>query len=60
MTKIDVMLIVIAVLFSLYIGYATSENQPQLACGVAEISPDFTPAQKEQCRKMRSIQNINK
>jgi hypothetical protein len=24
-------------------------------CSIAEISPDYTPAMKEECRKLRSI-----
>ena len=24
-------------------------------CRIAEISPDYTPAMKEQCRKLRSV-----
>lgn len=28
-------------------------------CGLAEISPDFTPAMREECRKVRA-ENFNK
>jgi len=40
-------------LFSLYYGSKVVMDEPQLMCGVAEISPDFDSKHREQCRKMR-------
>ena len=40
-------------LFSLYYGAKVISNEPQLMCGVAEISPDFDSKHREQCRQAR-------
>jgi hypothetical protein len=41
-------------LFSLYYGVKVISTEPvKLPCEVAEISPDFDNAQREQCRKIR-------
>ena len=40
-------------LFSLYYGSKVITEEPQLMCGVAEISPDFDSKHREQCRQMR-------
>ncbi len=40
-------------LFSVYWGYAALTQPVKLPCEVAEISPDFDNAQREQCRKIR-------
>ena len=40
-------------LFSLYYGAKVVINEPQIMCGVAEISPDFSAADRERCRQMR-------
>jgi len=40
-------------LFSLYYGAKVISEEPQLMCGVAEISPDFDSKHREQCRQMR-------
>jgi hypothetical protein len=39
--------------FSLYYGTKVIINEPQLMCGVAEISPDFSAADRMRCRQMR-------
>ena len=43
-------------LFSVYSGYAVLSKPmpaPRPLCGVAEISPDFTPEERKNCREMR-------
>jgi hypothetical protein len=40
-------------LFSLYYGTKVVSDEPQLMCGVAEISPDFSAADRERCRQIR-------
>jgi hypothetical protein len=40
-------------MFSLYYGSKVIINEPQLMCGVAEISPDFSAADRMRCRQMR-------
>ncbi len=39
--------------FSLYYGVRVISEEPQLMCGVAEISPDFSAADRERCRQQR-------
>ena len=39
--------------FSLYYGAKVISMEPQLPCGIAEISPDFDSKHREQCRQMR-------
>jgi len=39
--------------FSLYYGAKVISMEPQLMCGVAEISPDFDSKHREQCRQTR-------
>lgn len=40
-------------LSSVYFGYLALSQPPKLPCGVSEISPDFSHAQREQCRQIR-------
>jgi hypothetical protein len=40
-------------MFSLYYGTKVIIEEPQLPCGIAEISPDFDSKHREQCRQMR-------
>ena len=40
-------------MFSLYYGSKGISEEPQLMCGVAEISPDFNAADRMRCRQMR-------
>ena len=40
-------------MFSLYYGSKVISEEPQLMCGVAEISPDFSAADRMRCRQMR-------
>ena len=43
-------------LFSVYWGYAALSKPmpaPRPLCGVAEISPDFSPADRARCRQVR-------
>lgn len=40
-------------LFSLYYGYLAITFEPRPACGVAEISPDFSHQDREKCRQLR-------
>lgn len=40
-------------LFSLYYGTRVILSEPQVPCGVAEISPDFSAADRARCRQMR-------
>ena len=40
-------------LFTLYYGSKVVSEEPQIMCGVAEISPDFSPADRMRCRQMR-------
>jgi hypothetical protein len=37
----------------LYYGVKVVSTEPQLPCGVAEISPDFDSKHRERCRQMR-------
>jgi hypothetical protein len=40
-------------MFSLYYGYRAHNHEPRLMCGVAEISPDFSEADRQKCRMIR-------
>jgi hypothetical protein len=43
-------------LFSIYFGTKVMTMEPgarRPLCGVAEISPDFTPEERKNCREMR-------
>lgn len=40
-------------LFSLYYGTKVIMDEPQLMCGVVEISPDFSAADRARCRQIR-------
>lgn len=40
-------------LFSLYYGAKVISSEPQIMCGIAEISPDFSPADRMRCRQIR-------
>jgi len=40
-------------MFSLYYGVKVMSDEPQVMCGVAEISPDFSAADRARCRQMR-------
>jgi hypothetical protein len=39
--------------FSLYYGAKVISMEPYPMCGVAEISPDFSAADRARCRQMR-------
>lgn len=39
--------------FSLYYGAKVISMEPQVMCGVAEISPDFSAEDRARCRQMR-------
>lgn len=44
-----------AAMFALLYGINSwMPAQTMYNCSIAEISPDFTPAMKEECRKLRS------
>lgn len=38
--------------FTVVFGYKAVTAHPPLPCGVSEISPDLSPADKEKCRMM--------
>jgi hypothetical protein len=40
-------------LFSIVFGYKATTTNPPLPCGVSEISPDLSTADREKCRQMR-------
>lgn len=40
-------------LFAMYYGSKVISEEPQLMCGVAEISPDFSAEDRARCRQMR-------
>ena len=40
-------------LFTVVFGYKAVNTNPPLPCGVSEISPDLTAADREKCRQMR-------
>jgi hypothetical protein len=40
-------------MFSLYYGAKVISKEPQIMCGVAEISPDFSAADRMRCRQIR-------
>lgn len=40
-------------LFSIYYGHKVVTAEPQIMCGVAEISPDFSAADRARCRQIR-------
>lgn len=40
-------------MFSLYYGAKVISMEPQIPCGVAEISPDFSAADRARCRQIR-------
>ena len=53
--KSDMVAVIIAVLilFGWMVTISTAQNQiVKYDCRLAEISPDFPPAVKEQCRKL--------
>jgi hypothetical protein len=39
--------------FSIYYGAKVISAEPQLMCGVVEISPDFSAADRARCRQTR-------
>lgn len=46
-----------AVLFALLYGiHDVLPRESVYDCSIAEISPDYTPAMKEECRQLRSQQ----
>ena len=50
----EYILIAIVLVFSIFIAYWTYPASPRVVdCSVAEISPDYTNAMKEACRKER-------
>jgi len=40
-------------LFTVVFGYKAVNTNPPLPCGVSEISPDLSNADREKCRQMR-------
>jgi hypothetical protein len=40
-------------LSSVYMYVKVAEKEPQIMCGVAEISPDFNAADRARCRMVR-------
>lgn len=40
-------------LFTLYYGSKVIMDEPQIMCGVAEISPDFSAEDRARCRQIR-------
>jgi hypothetical protein len=40
-------------MLSLYYGTKVILSEPQVMCGVAEISPDFSAADRARCRQIR-------
>jgi hypothetical protein len=51
----EFILIAIAIAIGIYIALATyPDDQRIIDCSIAEISPDYTNAMKEACRKARS------
>jgi uncharacterized protein YneF (UPF0154 family) len=52
---LDVLLVLLVIVFTIVTGfYFTSHfNQHYVNCNIAEISPDFTPQMREQCRQLR-------
>jgi len=40
-------------MFSLYYGAKVISGERQIMCGVAEISPDFSAADRIRCRQIR-------
>jgi hypothetical protein len=51
----EFILIALAVVAGIFIAVSTHPNDRQVInCGIAEISPDYTNAMKEACRKARS------
>ena len=44
---------IVAALFSLYYGAKVISGERQIMCGVAEISPDFSAADRLRCRQLR-------
>jgi hypothetical protein len=53
----EYIIIAVAIVAGIYLAYATYPADRQLIdCGIAEISPDYTNAMKEACRKERMAQ----
>jgi hypothetical protein len=51
----EFILIALAVVAGIFIAVSTHPTDRQVInCGIAEISPDYTNAMKEACRKARS------
>jgi hypothetical protein len=51
----EVILMIVAIAAGIVIAIATYPNDGRVIdCGIAEISPDYTNAMKEACRKARS------
>ena len=52
----EYLLIAIAIGFAIYVAIATYPNDRRVIdCSIAEISPDYTNAMKEACRKERMV-----
>jgi hypothetical protein len=67
MTKSDLKIHIIMVLALMFLGSACfgliylgntmfPDYRPTYNCSLAEISPDFTPAMREECRRLRKTQ----
>jgi hypothetical protein len=54
-TLIVVSIITMAVtMFVVIVMFAPRHGVVVINCGIAEISPDYTPAMKEECRRARA------
>lgn len=52
----EFILIAIAIAIGVVVALATYPDNPRsVDCGIAEISPDYTNAMKEACRKERMV-----
>ena len=65
MTKSDIKIHIIMVFVLLFLGSACfgliylgnnmfPDYKPTYNCSIAEISPDFTPAMRDECRKLNA------
>jgi len=51
---------VIAILFAIWYNYKNPHLVVRYDCSIAEISPDYPPAVKEACRKLRAENILQK
>lgn len=53
----EFILVALAIVAGVFLAIATyPDNGKVIDCGIAEISPDYTTAMKEACRKARMAQ----